>query len=61
MGQTVGVGPRIDLNLPVFTNGGFKVWGALVGNWYNTNAPDPSKGGYNPKDLHAMIGVKAIF
>lgn len=60
MAQTVGVGPRIDLNLPVFANGEFRIWGAVLGNWHNTNAGQPG-GGYNPKALYAMIGVKTIF
>lgn len=58
MAQTFGAGPRVDLNVPVFTNGGFKVWGAVIGNWFSTAAGAEN---FNPQNLHALIGVKAIF
>lgn len=54
MVQTIGVGPRIELHLPMAGN--LTIWGAVMSDWKNT----ATDGGYDPQ-TYLTIGVKAIF
>ena len=55
MGQTVGVGPRVDIHLPGFEN--FTVWATALSNWKNTAAEG---NGYDPQTW-VTVGAKAVF